>query len=330
MRPPKFWTYDPSRKGFWPFALSGFACLWQFISQRRWQNGPHTALDVPVICVGNVNVGGTGKTPTVIEVVLRLIAMKKTPHVVTKGYKGRLKGPLKVDPTLQSAGDVGDEPLLLSAFVPTWIAKDRVAGAKAAVAAGADVVVLDDGMQSPGIAKDLTILVVDADIGFGNGCVIPSGPLREPVSSAVGKSDLLMTLSPDKHAHGALINTWPILKNLPHISAVIEPLQTGMDWARLSVVAFAGIGRPEKFFKTLKGLGAVLKAAHRFNDHQMFSEKLLQRLERDALALGAQLVTTEKDAVRLPDAWRQKVLTLPVRLQVHETDVLDNALASIF
>jgi len=330
MQPPDFWKKPPNGTGVWPLILTPLSKLWQWADARRWQQGPHTKLGVPVICIGNVNLGGTGKTPTVIETVTRLTSMGKTPHIVSKGYKGQLIGPTKVDPATHTANDVGDEPLLLAAFAPTWIAKDRIVGARAAQTAGADVIVLDDGLQNPAMAKDLTILVVDVEMGFGNGQVVPSGPLRETIDSAVAKSDLLLTIGPQGDVHDAFRQKWEAVNKLPHVTSTITPLQTGMDWQGMSVLAFAGIGRPEKFYNTLKDMGVVVKATRSFDDHQTIPTSLLTRLEKEAWEMGAQLVTTEKDAVRLPKEWQQKVLTVPVRLKIHDAEVYDKALEAIF
>ncbi|MFK5998195.1 MAG: tetraacyldisaccharide 4'-kinase, partial [Rhodobacterales bacterium] len=228
------------------------------------------------------------------------------------------------------ANDVGDEPLLLAAFAPTWVSKDRLLGARAAQAAGADVIVLDDGLQNPAVAKDLTILVADTQMGFGNGQVVPAGPLRESVDEAIAKSDLLLTIGPKGAGHRDFINKWPALKMLPHASSTITLLQTGMDWQGLHALAFAGIGRPEKFYRTLKDIGVVLKGVRSFDDHQTLPNALLLRLEKEAWEMGAQLVTTEKDAVRLPRAWQHKVLTVPVRLVIHDGDIFDQALKALF
>jgi len=330
MQPPDFWKNDPEHAGLWPVVLSPLSKLWQWAGARRWQQGAHTKLEVPVICIGNVNLGGTGKTPTVIETVTRLIAMGKNPHVVSKGYKGQITGPTQVDPMGHTASDVGDEPLLLAAFAPTWVSKDRLAGARAAQAVGADVIVLDDGLQNPALAKDLTIMVVDAQMGFGNGQVVPSGPLRETIEAAVAKTDLLLTIGSKGDAHDAFLDKWDAVKTLPHVSSSIEPLQTGMDWQGMEALAFAGIGRPEKFYQTLKEMGVKVKATRSFDDHQTLSNSLLLRLENEAWQLGAQLVTTEKDAVRLPKEWQQKVLTVPVRLKIHQAKVFDEFLRGIF
>jgi len=330
MQPPDFWKKPPNRAGYWPLVLAPLSKLWQWAGARHWRQGLHTKLAIPVVCIGNVNLGGTGKTPTVIETATRLISMGKTPHIVSKGYKGQLTGPTKVDPTTHTANDVGDEPLLLAAFAPTWIAKDRIAGAQAAQAAGADVIVLDDGLQNPAMAKDLTILVADAEMGFGNGQVVPSGPLRETIDSAVAKSDLLLTIGPQGDEHDAFRQKWEAVKKLSHVTSTITPLHTGMDWQGMSVLAFAGIGRPEKFYNTLKNMGVVVKATRSFDDHQTIPTSLLTRLEKEAWEMDAQLVTTEKDAVRLPKEWQQKVLTVPVRLKIHDAEIFDKALRDIF
>lgn len=330
MQPPDFWKKGPGHGSKWPTVLAPLSKLWQWIGQKRWKNGAHTKMPVPVICIGNVNLGGTGKTPTVIETITQLIAMGKKPHVVSKGYKGQLKGPILVNPQIHTATDVGDEPLLLAAFAPTWVSKNRRDGAQSAYAAGADVIILDDGLQNPAIAKDLTVLVVDAKIGFGNGCVFPAGPLREPIETAVEKSSLLLTIGQPQSLHQSLVTTWPAVQRLPHATATIIPLETGMDWQDMPVFAFAGIGRPEKFYETLKKLGANILKTRDFDDHQTIPASLLMRLEYEAHTIGAQLVTTEKDAVRLPKDWQQKVLTLPVRLKIHDTEIFQDSLKAIF
>jgi tetraacyldisaccharide 4'-kinase len=324
MTAPWFWSNPPKRPGWQARALMPMSWLWRLGAWWRGRGVVPYRASVPVICVGNLTAGGTGKTPMVAALVERLIAQGRSPHVVSRGHGGRLTGPHRVDPARDSATEVGDEPLLLAALAPVWVARDRAAGVRAAAAAGAELILMDDGFQNPSVVKDRTIVMVDGGAGFGNGRLIPAGPLREPVAEGLARADLVVLVGSPAERKAALAR-WPALAGA--LPARLLPRETGLSLAGERVVAFAGIGRPGKFFATLKAMGAEIVEAVPFADHVAYPAIVLRRLQRRALAAGAMLVTTEKDAARLPPAFRREVVVVQVHLQPDRWDVVDHILA---
>ncbi len=324
MRPPEFWFSSPQCPDWRTHLFSPIGALTARVTARRLRRPGYRAA-LPVICVGNLNLGGTGKTPTVIALLERLTGVGINAHVVSRGYGGNDAGPVRVNPAQHSAGRVGDEPLLLASFGTVWVARERQLGVRSAERDDAQAVLLDDGFQNPSVEKSASIVVVDADIGFGNGRVVPAGPLREPVSAGLSRADVVLSVG-KKDSHERFLKLWGDTVSVPVVRGELYPLRTGIDWSGQPVVAFAGIGRPEKFFATLRDLGARLARTEALDDHQPLTGALLDRLLSDALALNAQLVTTEKDAARLPIRFRPNVLTLPVRLKLDDWKEIDSVL----
>ncbi len=287
-----------------------------------------TRAPVPVICVGNLVAGGAGKTPIVIALAAWLAsrtaaARTGTVHIVTRGYGGRLAGPVRVEPQHHDFVAVGDEALLLAAHAPSWVARDRSAGIAAAVAAGAEAILLDDGFQNPSIEKTLALIVIDSAYGFGNGRVMPAGPLRENLRRGLARADGVVLLA----AQGEIHRIPPVVEANagPVVPAVLAPI-AGARVAGARVVAFAGIGRPEKFFASLRALGARVIAERKFPDHHPFSAGEIAELRRVAGREGAQLVTTAKDFVRLPVAARRNIEVLEIGIDWSDPAALDRLL----
>ena len=308
MRAPGFWYRAP---GLAARLLSPVGGLYAGAGRLRRDRARPVRAGVPVVCVGNLVAGGAGKTPVAIAVARRLIAAGEAPHFLSRGYGGRESGPLRVDPEVHDARAVGDEPLLLAAEAPCWVARDRPAGAGAAVAAGAGMLVMDDGFQNPSLHKDVSLLVIDGGSGFGNGRLIPAGPLRERPVDAISRASAAVLMGEDTSGVGTLLAR----HDLPVIRARIVP-EGDTGWLRgRPVVAFAGIARPEKFFDTLRGLGTTLVARFAFGDHQAISPDELMRMADLAGEANAVLMTTAKDYARLPAASRPMVKVLRVAVE---------------
>jgi tetraacyldisaccharide 4'-kinase len=294
MREPDFWWRKP---GLAAWLLSPLGLIYGAVAGWRMRRHGWRA-DIPVICIGNFTLGGTGKTPAAIAIAKLLAAQGATPFFLTRGYGGNLVGPVRVDPLSHRASDVGDEPLLLARQAPTIVSRDRAAGAAFAQAAGASVIVMDDGLQNPSLHKDLSIAVVDGRRGLGNGYVFPAGPLRTSISTQLAMIHAILVVGTDTGADpvAELART----RGLPVLRARLEPTADIVKAiAGRKALAFAGIGDPEKFYLTLAEAGIDATARQNFADHHPYSEdeaaSILDRCEAEQLVP----VTTEKDIARL-------------------------------
>ncbi len=301
----------PSREPSWWYlpqptltarVLAPAAALYGAIAAHRMQRPPSTKSPLPVICIGNFTAGGTGKTPLALLVADRLIGRGFTPVFLTRGYGSRVRGPTVVDPMRHGAADVGDEALLLARAACVMVAPDRTAGARAIVEnLNADLIIMDDGLQNPSLAKDLRIAVVDGARGFGNGLVIPAGPMRAPLALQFAHADVVVVNGRRDDRDGIARAIAPAFCG-PIISAHQAPAGDFSWLTGTPVVAFAGIGNPQRFFKLLQQLGAHLVQERSFADHHAFTDGEAADLLAAAQRLGATLITTEKDLVRLAGA----------------------------
>jgi tetraacyldisaccharide 4'-kinase len=327
---PGFWAQNP------PSALARLlqplgAVAGALAVRRLGRHGTRAA--VPVICVGNPVAGGAGKTPTALAIAALLQAQGESPAFLSRGYGGSLPGPVRVDPAQHRAGEVGDEPLLLAAHAPTIVARSRPAGARLAAGLGASVIVMDDGFQNPWLVKDLSFLVVDAGAGAGNGLCLPAGPLRAPLAAQFARAQALILIG--EGAPGDAVAEEAICAGLPVHRARLVP-----DAAAVSalqgrrVLAFAGIGRPQKFADSLRDAGIPPVDLVEFPDHHPYTEQDAERLLTRADGEGLQLVTTEKDRARLAGTSGKacgelaaRLLTLPVSLVFADAEAVAAQLA---
>ncbi|MCJ2144109.1 tetraacyldisaccharide 4'-kinase [Methylobacterium sp. E-066] len=315
MRPPRFWAAGVDHPV--ARALAPLGAAYGTLTARRMDR-PGARAGCPVLCLGNFTLGGAGKTPAAMAVAELLVELGRRPAFLSRGYGGRLAGPVRVDPDSHAAADVGDEPLLLARHAPTIVSRDRSAGAALCRALGADVIVMDDGLQNPTLAKDLAWAVVDGGAGIGNGRPFPAGPLRAPLDRQWPHVSGLILVGDG--APGASVAAIAERRGLPVHRARLVP--DGFDLAGGRCLAFAGIGRPKKFFATLRGTGVAIVAARPFPDHHPYGAADLAALAAEADRLGAELVTTEKDAVRLPAAFAARVHVLRVRLVPDDREAL--------
>ncbi|PDT92058.1 tetraacyldisaccharide 4'-kinase [Bradyrhizobium sp. Y36] len=294
MREPAFW-YRP--RSLQSYALWPLGAVYGAITERRMLRKGADA-GIPVICVGNYHVGGAGKTPTVLALTRLLRELGETPVVLSRGYGGRLKGPVMVDRERHKAADVGDEPLMMARDVPVAVARDRLDGVALAKSRGATVILMDDGFQNPRLLKDASLIVIDSERGLGNGEVFPAGPLRAPLNAQLARTDALVLIGDGRAANDVAAEL--AKRNKPELRARLRA-----DAASLAqllgkrVLAFAGIGDPERFFRTLRAGGIDVVRTRPFADHHMFSREEIAALAAEARREQLTLVTTEKDLARL-------------------------------
>jgi tetraacyldisaccharide 4'-kinase len=326
MRAPEFWQNG----GPLAALLAPAGCLYVLGGRLRHALATPRAAAMPVICVGNIVAGGAGKTPIVLALGAKLAArpaLAGRVHALTRGYGGELAGPVRVDPLVHDAWKVGDEPLLLARALPTWVARDRLSGATAAVSAGANLLILDDGLQNPALLKDISFVVIDGGAGFGNGRVMPAGPLREPMADGLARADAAIIIGDDRTDAAARIAR--LRPDLPILKARLVPTpDSAAALAGKRLVAFAGIGRPQKFFDSLRDLGGDIVATRSFDDHHPYSAKDATALIALAGEHDARLVTTAKDAVRWPGDAERKPLVLDVEIAWDDEIALDLLLAA--
>ena len=324
MRAPDFWRTDNGIARL----LEPAGLIYAAVTARRIARTVPYKAAKPVICVGNLTAGGTGKTPVATFIAARLKDQGRTPGILLRGYGGSLKGPVKVDAHSHTADEVGDEALLHARICPTWIGGERARTAPLAIQAGADVLVMDDGHQHPGLAKDLSLVVVNGRLGFGNGRIIPAGPLREDPARALTRADAVLIMGDDMASVAdRIISLAP--RGLPILTARLEPDETGAKLAAKRVFAFAGIARPEKFFASLRASGCEVAGTRVFPDHHQFRTSDLAALRIAARDAGAILVTTEKDYVRLSAEEAAAIQVLAVRAAWRDEDSVAALLAPL-
>lgn len=326
MREPRFWSreVDPKSREAAPllrFLLSPIAAIYAGVTRWKIKNAKPLKVDPIVICVGNLTAGGVGKSPVVAALRQQISeAHSLRAATLSRGYKGRLKGPLRVDPATHTAADVGDEPLMLARHGETWISTDRAAAGRAMATAGVDVIIMDDGHQNPGLHKDFTFVVVDSHAGFGNGFVIPKGPLRETIQDGLSRANAIVLMGDAVPPEDLSLASVPLIKGT--IVAAERPPES-------KYVAFAGIGRPEKFFDTLNALGIETCDAVPFPDHHTYSAADLKYLRNLAADHQATLITTEKDLTRLSPDEAEGIKSLPIQVQFEPQDQLDKLIADV-
>ena len=298
MKTPKYWQSNSLISKL----LTPLGRLYGLATNLRLKLVKPQKAEIPVICIGNITAGGTGKTPVSISIAKMLATDMYHPIFVTRGDGGKLQNVL-VNNKKHTAQDVGDEPLLLAEQAPVVVNADRYAGAKLALKEGADVVIMDDGFQNPGLYKNLSFLVFDGHFGIGNGKIIPAGPLRETFENGIKRADALIILGKDKH------NLAERTK-LPIFYGHTETAQTAIN--QENVVAFAGIGHPQKFYHTLSQQGFNVVETFDFPDHHYYTKDEIEKILQRAKELQAEVYTTSKDFVKIPAIYHKSINVLEI------------------
>ena len=315
IKTPHFWT----ELNWQSVILFPVSYIWRFghYAQQKILNTKET--EIPVICVGNLTVGGSGKTPVVITLCRFLSGIGKSTSILTRGFGGKEKGPIFVSTNLHQSLDVGDEPLMMAHSLDVCVSRNRPLGANHILDKKKyDCIVMDDGLQNPTLKKDLNIAVFDGKFGIGNGFLLPAGPMRQKLEVGIQNIDLVIFNGKDETGLGQKIP--------PHIPIFTGELQPDEEivekMKNRRVYGFAGIGNPSRFFKTLNNIGADLVGEAHFADHHPYTDADLTQLYEEAMQSGAELVTTQKDWMRLPTDWRDRVLTVPVRIHFTADDTI--------
>jgi tetraacyldisaccharide 4'-kinase len=322
MREPGFWHGPAS---FNAHLLKPLASLYGAVAAHRLRRKGLRA-GIPVLCVGNYHVGGAGKTPTVLALAKLLRDLGETPVVLSRGYGGELRGPVRVDPARHAASDVGDEPLMLACVLPVVVSRKRAEGVPLARAQGATVILMDDGFQSPAIVKDASLIVIDSERGLGNGQVFPAGPLRAPLRPQLARTDALIIVGNGSAA--AAVAAEITAQGKPVLRAHLKPDEAMVAQLRgKRVLAFAGIGDPTRFFNTLRASGIDVAEQRAFADHHAYSQAEIESLIADAKRDGLTLVTTEKDLARLQHGaslphWAREIVAFGVTLEFDDAALL--------
>jgi len=316
MREPGFWHGPASLNAH---LLKPLAALYGAVAAQQMRRKGLKA-GIPVLCVGNYHVGGAGKTPTVLALAKLLRELGETPVVLSRGYGGKLHGPVRVDPARHAASDVGDEPLMMADALPVVVSRKRADGVPLARSQGASVILMDDGFQSPAIVKDTSLIVIDGTRGIGNGQVFPAGPLRAPLRPQLARTDALIVVGAGSAANAIAAEI--AAQGKPVLSAHLKPDAAQVAELRgKRVLAFAGIGDPARFFNTLRASGIDVAAERAFADHHPYTQAEIESLLAEAKRDGLMLVTTEKDLARLRDA-SQHIVQFKVALEFDDPALL--------